>query len=82
MCFAELKVEVNLNAKELADLVEDLDSRLSGYFSKPVLTRLVAMKASEYVVSECAKEAAIRPTLRDIVKFIENSGIDASNLLT
>ncbi len=65
--FADLKVEVNLNASELASMIEKLVDDFNSY-SKPSIRRLVRMRLSEYVVSESVKEVAVVPALNQLVE--------------
>ncbi len=74
--FVNLMVEVNLNAKELAeliqdlaDLVEEINQNFNNY-SKPALSRLVRMRLAEYFMSESLKEGVVRPLLKDIAESI------------
>ena len=67
--FADLMVEVNLNASELADMVEELREEFKSY-SKPAITRLVRMKMAEYFMSETIKTGIVRPALKEIAETI------------
>jgi len=69
--FADLTVELNLNAKELADLVEELHEKFDK-FTKPSLSRMVKMKLGEYFMSEAVKDGMVRPTLKQIAESFES----------
>ena len=69
--FADLTVELNLNAKELADLVEKLHEKFDK-FTKPSISRMVKMRLGEYFMSEAVKDGIVRPTLKEIAESIEN----------
>ncbi len=69
--FAELTLELNLNAKELADLVEELHEKFDK-FTKPSISRMVKMKLGEYFMSVAVKDGLMQPTLKQIAESIEN----------